>query len=108
MAENAMSEGEVMEALEQINEGLEEPWSLRTDKLHKLFVFDDFVAAFGFMTQAAIQAEKMNHHPEWSNVYRQVAINLVTHEAGGITRLDFELAEKLEEVASRMQSAAAD
>ena len=71
-------------------------WEIRGDKLHKVFVFADFTAAFGFMCKAAIVAEKMNHHPEWCNVYKTVTVDLTTHESGGITQLDFALAEKME------------
>jgi len=70
-------------------------WSLRDEKLHREFEFEDFVEAFGFMAKVAIIAEKMNHHPEWSNVYKTVAVDLTTHDAGGITELDFELAGKM-------------
>lgn len=75
-------------------------WSNDGGKLSRDFKFGDFVAAFGFMTRAAIEAEKMNHHPEWSNVYNRVTVNLVTHDAKGITELDFELAGKMEALAS--------
>lgn len=68
------------------------------DHLHKQFVFANFIEAFGFMTRAAIIAETMNHHPEWSNVYRKVDVNLTTHEAGGLTELDFELAARMEQL----------
>lgn len=67
-------------------------WELREGKLHREFRFDDFVRAFGFMSAAAIVAEKMDHHPEWFNVYNKVTVDLTTHDAGGITELDFELA----------------
>ncbi|MGH8166245.1 MAG: 4a-hydroxytetrahydrobiopterin dehydratase [Woeseiaceae bacterium] len=70
-------------------------WSVEEGKLTRHFKFADFVRAFGFMASAAIEAEKLNHHPEWSNVYNKVTVNLVTHEAKGLTRLDFELAEKM-------------
>ena len=63
-------------------------WSVVNGKLHKDFVFDDFVEAFGFMTRAAIHIEKMNHHPEWFNVYNKLSVDLVTHDAGGITQSD--------------------
>ena len=86
---------------EQIAERLSalDHWSLENGKLYRKFVFRDFVAAFGFMARAAIVAEKMNHHPEWENVYKTVVVNLTTHEAGGITDLDFELAWKMNELA---------
>ena len=72
-------------------------WTLDDGKLHKCFRFDDFAAAFGFMSRVAAQAEKMNHHPEWRNVYNRVWISLVTHDADGITELDFELALRIED-----------
>ena len=65
----------------------------------KTFEFADFVAAFGFMTRVALVAERMNHHPEWFNVYRRVEVKLTTHDAGGITELDFELARVMEAAA---------
>lgn len=70
-------------------------WSVVNGKLHKDFVFDDFVEAFGFMTRAAIHIEKMNHHPEWFNVYNKLSVELVTHDAGGITLNDILLARTL-------------
>ena len=62
----------------------------------KTFVFKDFVAAFGFMTRVALVAEKMDHHPEWENVYRRVKVRLTTHSAGGLTALDVDLALAME------------
>lgn len=70
-------------------------WSVINGKLHKDFVFDNFVEAFGFMARAAIHMEKMNHHPEWFNVYNKISIDLVTHDAGGITQNDIVLARTL-------------
>jgi len=67
-------------------------WELAGGKLRREFVFRDFVTAFGFMSQVALIAEKMDHHPEWSNVYNRVVVELQTHDAGGLTDLDFELA----------------
>jgi len=75
-------------------------WSLEKGKLHREFIFADFVQAFGFMTQAALVAERMDHHPEWFNVYKKVVVDLTTHEADGISRLDFELAEAMESLVS--------
>ena len=69
-----------------------EGWGLLDGKLHKEFVFDGFAEAFGFMASAALLAERANHHPEWSNIYNKVWVELVTHDAGGITRFDIELA----------------
>ena len=71
-------------------------WSVVNGKLHKDFVFDDFIEAFGFMTRAAIHIEKMNHHPEWFNVYNKLSVDLVTHDAGGITQNDIILARILD------------
>ena len=66
------------------------------DAITKSFKFDDFIAAFGFMTRAALVAEKMNHHPEWFNVYNKVDVTLSTHDCGGISELDIELAKKMD------------
>lgn len=62
------------------------------DAIAKTFTFDDFNAAFGFMSRAALKAEAMNHHPEWCNVWNRVEVTLSTHDAGGLTELDIELA----------------
>ena len=70
-------------------------WSVVNGKLHKDFVFDDFIEAYGFMARAAIHIEKMNHHPEWFNVYNKLSVDLVTHDAGGITQNDIVLARTL-------------
>lgn len=71
-------------------------WELADGKLRRQLVFGDFIEAFDFMSRVAPLAEAMNHHPEWSNVYNRVEIDLVTHDAGGITKLDFELARRIE------------
>lgn len=73
-------------------------WSVVDGKLHKEYRFPDFVAAFGFMTAAALCAERKNHHPEWSNVYNTVRVDLSTHDAGGITTWDIELAEEFDRI----------
>ena len=75
-------------------------WELSDGKLHREFRFEDFNSAFGFMTRSALVAESMNHHPEWSNVYNRVQVDLTTHDAGGITRLDIKLAERMSEIAA--------
>lgn len=69
------------------------------DAISKTFVFKNFVQAFGWMTQVAIHAEKLNHHPEWANVYKTVEVTLSTHDAGGLTMLDLKLAEKMDALA---------
>ena len=70
-------------------------WSVVNDKLHREIQFDSFNQAFGFMTMAAMEIEKMNHHPEWFNVYNKLVIELTTHDAGGITSNDINLARIL-------------
>ena len=70
-------------------------WNVVNEKLHKEFQFDSFNQAFGFMTRAAMEIEKMNHHPEWFNVYNRITIELTTHDAGGITKNDVNLARIL-------------
>ena len=70
-------------------------WELKDGKLHAEFKLANFVEAFAFMTRIALIAERMNHHPEWFNVYSTVRIDLTTHEAGGISNYDFELAEAI-------------
>ena len=76
-----------------------EGWALEGGKLHREFRFAGFVEAFGFMSSVALVAEKMDHHPEWSNVYSTVVVDLTTHDAGGITTLDFELAAAMNALA---------
>ena len=70
-------------------------WSVVNGKLHKDFQFDDFNQAFGFMARASMHIEKMNHHPEWFNVYNKLSVDLMTHDAGGITQNDINLAKIL-------------
>ena len=77
-------------------------WARAGDKLSRTLQFADFVTAFGFMASAALVAERMNHHPDWSNVYRTVEVSLNTHDAGGITKLDFELARAMNDIAARL------
>ncbi len=74
-------------------------WDVVGGKLRREFRFPDFVAAFGFMTRCALVAEKLDHHPEWSNVYDRVVVELTTHDAGGLTALDIELAAAMTELA---------
>lgn len=76
-----------------------EGWSVRAGKLHRTYVFKDFVQAMGFLMSAALVAERMNHHPEWSNVYKTVVVDLTTHSADGITALDLKLAAAMNDIA---------
>ncbi|MGI0487458.1 4a-hydroxytetrahydrobiopterin dehydratase [Pantanalinema rosaneae CENA516] len=74
-------------------------WSIKDGKLHRQFQFGSFVEAFGFMSSVALVAEAMGHHPEWFNVYNRVTIDLTTHDSGGITAKDIDLATKANELA---------
>ncbi len=74
-------------------------WSVLNEKLHKEFQFNSFNQAFGFMTRAAMEIEKMNHHPEWFNVYNKITVELTTQDAGGITKNDINLAGILNSLA---------
>jgi len=100
MKRNRLSAREVDTALELLNRSSAQPWQLLKDKLHKTFLFEDFAQAFGFMTEVALIAEKMNHHPEWLNVYKEVHVDLTTHHADGITELDFRLANAMERISA--------
>ncbi len=71
----------------------------RKDAITRTFVFADFSEAFGFMARAALAAEKMNHHPEWTNVYKKVTVTLTTHEADGLTERDIRLAKAMDAIA---------
>lgn len=88
------------QALDQhaIREELEnlEGWELVDEKLHKKFTFDDFVSAFGFLAKVALHAERANHHPEITNVYNTVTIDLTTHDAGGISDRDVQMARTID------------
>lgn len=77
-------------------------WTLENGglALTKTFEFKNFIEAFGFMSQSALYAEKLNHHPEWSNVYRTVEVRLTTHDCGGLSMLDFKLAKAMDKAAA--------
>jgi 4a-hydroxytetrahydrobiopterin dehydratase len=97
MAENpVLSDAQVQAALHELP-----GWSIDDGKLHRRFVFDDFVGAFAFMSAVALHAEKADHHPEWHNVYNRVDVWLTTHDAGGLTALDRELARYMQTLAPR-------
>jgi 4a-hydroxytetrahydrobiopterin dehydratase len=76
-------------------------WTVKDGKLHRELTFPDFTQAFAFMTDVAREADALDHHPEWFNVYNRVVIDLATHDASGITTLDFELARRAEDLARR-------
>ncbi len=95
MARIKLSEAEIQNNLEKLD-----GWTVEDGKLHKQFQFDNFISAFGFMTQLALIAESMNHHPEWFNVYNRVTIDMRTHDADGITELDFKFAEHADALAN--------
>ena len=76
-------------------------WTGGDDFITRVFKFDTFAAAFGWMSQIAIEAEKMNHHPEWYNVYNRVDVTLTTHDKGGVTELDVKLANLMNAAAGQ-------
>lgn len=92
-----LSSAEIQSALAELP-----GWKLVDGKLHREYRFDDFTLAFGFMAASATVIERMNHHPEWSNVYGAVVVDLTTHDASGITKKDVDLAAALERVARRL------
>ena len=92
-----LSDAEIDERLK----GLDAGWTRDGGALTHTFAFRDFVTAFGFMSEVALVAERLNHHPEWFNVYGTVRVTLTSHDAGGITARDFELARAMERAAGR-------
>lgn len=89
MALRKLDEGEIRSKLETLD-----GWELTDGKLHRDFRFDDFVSAFAFMTSLALVAERMDHHPEWFNVYNRVSIDLSTHDVDGVSERDFRMAAR--------------
>jgi len=89
-----ISQDEIEQALAELR-----GWSLVAGKLHREFQFASFVEAFGFMSSVALVAEQMNHHPEWSNVYNRVVVDLTTHDVGGLSAGDVALARRMSELA---------
>ena len=77
-------------------------WSIQHEKLHRAYKFPDFAHAMGFMATAAPKIEKLDHHPEWANVYNRVTVDLSTHDADGITQKDLDLAKLLEGIAKQL------
>jgi 4a-hydroxytetrahydrobiopterin dehydratase len=97
MAAHKLSDGDIQAVLEKLP-----GWTIEDGKLHREYQFADFPQAIGFMTTAAFGIEKMNHHPEWFNVYNRVRVDLTTHDSGGITQKDADLAVLLEQIARKL------
>ena len=96
MSKQKLSSAEIEDALNQLP-----GWSVQEGKLHKQFKFGTFAQALGWMVSVGVHADKMDHHPEWSNVYNKVEVSLVTHDLdNAISNLDVDLAQKMEELAS--------
>jgi 4a-hydroxytetrahydrobiopterin dehydratase len=93
-----LSESDLQAALASLS-----GWEVVNGKLHRDYKFSDFIHAFGFMATAALAIEKMNHHPEWCNVYNRVSVDLTTHDSGGITSKDISLAKLLDATAAKLQ-----
>ncbi|GAB3004054.1 4a-hydroxytetrahydrobiopterin dehydratase [Psychrosphaera aestuarii] len=100
MAANKLTDEQIAQELLEINSLLDDDkhWQIVDGKLHKEFIFKNFIQAFGFMTQVAIHAEKLIHHPEWSNVWNKVVIDLVTHDVDGISDLDIKMVKRMEKL----------
>ncbi|MBP8111404.1 MAG: 4a-hydroxytetrahydrobiopterin dehydratase [Agitococcus sp.] len=99
MATIKLSDAEVLQKLADLNADTRRSWQLVDGKLKKQFEFGSFILAFAFMTKVAMLAETLNHHPEWSNVYGRVVIELITHEINAISERDFILALRIEAMA---------
>jgi len=95
MDDHALSEEEIESRLAELP-----GWTLTAGKLHREYRFADFSEAFGFMARAALAAERLGHHPDWANSWSRVVVDLVTHDAGGGTELDLELAREMETLSS--------
>lgn len=94
MPNERLSEEEVAERRSAVPQ-----WTLDGGRLSRRFTYRDFVQAFGFMTRVALLAERANHHPDWANVWNRVDVALTTHDAGGLTAADFDLAQEIDAVA---------
>jgi 4a-hydroxytetrahydrobiopterin dehydratase len=97
MATPKLTDAQLQAALQKLS-----GWTVQDAKLHREYQFADFAHAIGFITTAAVYIEKMNHHPEWFNVYNRVRVDLTTHDSGGITQNDADLAELLEKIAKEL------
>jgi 4a-hydroxytetrahydrobiopterin dehydratase len=92
-----LSDAAIQEALAALPE-----WRIESGKLHRSYHFADFVHAFAFMSACSMEIEKLNHHPEWFNVWNRVTVDLTTHDSGGITTKDVELARILDRLAAKL------
>ena len=90
-----LSPEQVKKNISALNESGTECWTIENEHLRREFVFEDFAQAFDFMAKIALLAEEMDHHPNWENVFNRVSIALITHDLGGLSSLDFELAHKI-------------
>ena len=95
----SMDTQEAQQAFAVLQQKAQAPWQLQESSLHTHWKFKNFLQAMAFMNAVAEVAERMNHHPEWSNVYNRVNVRLTTHDAGGLTALDFELAQAMDSLA---------
>ena len=93
MSSEKLSKQEIAAGLSKLD-----GWSVAKGNLHRMFEFKDFMQAFGFMKRVALAADRMDHHPNWSNAYNKVTIDLSTHSVGGLTTNDFELAGKIQKI----------
>jgi 4a-hydroxytetrahydrobiopterin dehydratase len=93
MSKGKLSKQEIAAGLSKLT-----GWKVVKGNLHRMFAFKDFTQAFAFMKRVALAADRMDHHPDWSNAYNKVAIDLSTHSAGGLTKKDFELAGKIQTI----------
>jgi len=96
MARKKLSDQEIQTALQELP-----GWEVKDGKLHKTYEFDSFAQAIGWMVSTAVMADKMDHHPEWRNVYKRVTVDLVTHDLGAISGFDVELAGRMETLAGQ-------
>lgn len=92
-----LADQEIADRLALLNTQAAGEWVIANNRLSKEFVFVDFAAAFAFMSRCVVWIERLNHHPEWCNVYNRVSVQLMTHETGGLSQLDFALARKMDE-----------
>ena len=97
-----LDEQAIQQALTELNANTAQEWIIENDKLTKSFKFKNFQQAFGFMAMCALYAEKKDHHPEWSNVYNKVDVQLVTHDVAGLSAKDFDLAKHMDEFAENV------